>query len=472
MSSDRPPTPAQAPAVNIQVGDMAQMQPLPAFPSFNCQQRSNSGSPWSTSLPPVLGRSKFEGRTLPPIQLPPLETPTRHPQHPSKDALCITNLLSRNPESPGAYTERQHRYLTQLTQYHTEDHGRPTLSKSSYQSSPNETRSYPYSFHQIHPHDYDRWPASTPALPTSSQHGPAQALPPAVAGVGSDLPRHSPALTANSFGPSYYSSSSEPSPRSSVAPLSAASPSFCDPPPMLEYHLSIRQQPVAARACGFGERDRRVVDPPPILELKVSNRATGAPEQDSTGYLALHCTLLGSDGNDVEAELPLAEPDMPSTKRLMGTLVASPYEAKDENGTAGTFFVFPDLSCRSPGRYRLAFKLIRIDPMKMQPGVKHRSVAAITTNVFSVYTAKDFPGMRASSALLKALRRQGLNVGVKKGSDSRRSKGKSRRPSSSDEEEESEDGGGVGGNDSGESGSNVSPKTKGRRKKRRRRESQ
>jgi len=122
----------------------------------------------------------------------------------------------------------------------------------------------------------------------------------------------------------------------------------------------------------------------------------------------------------------------------MGTLVASPYQAKDERGIAGTFFVFPDLSCRAPGRYRLHMKLLRIDPFNMQQGAIHGTVANVITDVFSVFTAKDFPGMRASSALLKALRRQGLNVGVKKGSEARRGKGKMKKEdagSSSDDDD-------------------------------------
>ena len=35
------------------------------------------------------------------------------------------------------------------------------------------------------------------------------------------------------------------------------------------YLLTMRQQPIAARACGFGERDRRVIDPPPIVQLSL-----------------------------------------------------------------------------------------------------------------------------------------------------------------------------------------------------------
>lgn len=153
--------------------------------------------------------------------------------------------------------------------------------------------------------------------------------------------------------------------------------------------------------------------------MKTTDRATGAPEMDEGGMLALHCTLLNKDGSEDETEVAQAHPDGPASRRLMGSLVAAPYPAKDENGIAGTFFVFPDLSCRNPGKYRLKFTLIRIDPMCMTPGTKHPTVAHVVTDLFAVYTAKDFPGMRASSALLKALRRQGLNVGVKKGSDAR-----------------------------------------------------
>jgi hypothetical protein len=222
-------------------------------------------------------------------------------------------------------------------------------------------------------------------------------------------------------------------------------------PPPLDYTLIIRQQPAAARACGFGERDRRVIDPPPILELKITDKVTGGPEQDLTGMLALHCTLLNPANQEDETQAPVNNADMQSTRRLMGTLVASPYQAKDERGVAGTFFVFPDLSCRAPGRYRLHMKLLRIDPFNMQQGAIHGTVASVITDVFSVFTAKDFPGMRASSALLKALRRQGLNVGVKKGSEARRGKGRMKKEDvGSSDEDDSEDsaderGGGGGG---------------------------
>lgn len=43
----------------------------------------------------------------------------------------------------------------------------------------------------------------------------------------------------------------------------------------VKYRLNIRQQPVAARSCGFGERDRRVIDPPPIVELLIEGPKIG-----------------------------------------------------------------------------------------------------------------------------------------------------------------------------------------------------
>jgi hypothetical protein len=157
----------------------------------------------------------------------------------------------------------------------------------------------------------------------------------------------------------------------------------------------------------------------------------------------------------------------------MGTLVASPYQAKDEHGIAGTFFVFPDLSCRSPGKYRLKFRLLRIDSSNMQKGAAHSNVASATTEVFNVYTAKDFPGMRASSGLLKALRRQGLNVGVKKGSESRKGKTKAKKEvessvSSSEGDDDSDVDVGVSEHRSRHGSGGISPKTKERQKGKRR----
>ncbi|KAF1917535.1 velvet factor-domain-containing protein [Ampelomyces quisqualis] len=185
----------------------------------------------------------------------------------------------------------------------------------------------------------------------------------------------------------------------------------------LNYELRVRQQPIAARACGFGERDRRVIDPPPIIQLLVTNPKTGIAEQEELRYSlnVVHCTLWNAEGTNEETAL--IQPDRRTTRRLMGQLVASPSVAKDEHDVEGCFFCFPDLSCRTHGKYRLRFVLMRIDPMNLHVGGFSPILTEVLSDVFTVYTAKDFPGMRPSSALTRALKLQGCNIQVKKGNE-------------------------------------------------------
>ncbi|THW29733.1 hypothetical protein D6D23_00783 [Aureobasidium pullulans] len=251
-------------------------------------------------------------------------------------------------------------------------------------------------------------------------------------------PPHSPPVASNS--PSSASLDSGPSPREPPSALSekfSRLPSFSTPSPNLRYELNMRQQPVAARACGFGERDRRVVDPPPILELKVIDAETGKVDSENTPYVytTLHCTLINAMTYKDESQIEPAHPNAPATQRLMGTAVASPFSGTDESGRRGTFFIFPDLSCRNPGRYRFQFRLLIVDPLNLSVGTTSRIQSSIISEPFEVYTAKEFPGMRASSALLKALRKQGLNVAVKKGREA--TKKATRRSGHVDEDESS-----------------------------------
>jgi hypothetical protein len=204
----------------------------------------------------------------------------------------------------------------------------------------------------------------------------------------------------------------------------------------LRYELKVRQQPIAARACGFGERDRRVIDPPPIIQLTVHDPKAGVVDLDELRYSlnVVHCTLWNADGTGEETAL--VQPDRRSTRRLMGQLVASPSVAKDEHDVEGCFFCFPDLSCRTHGRYRLRFVLIRIDPANLHVGGVAPILTEVLSDVFTVYTAKDFPGMRPSSALTRALKLQGCNIQVKKGNEKALAR---KRLAQSSEEEGGED---------------------------------
>ncbi|TKA64480.1 hypothetical protein B0A55_11371 [Friedmanniomyces simplex] len=444
---------------------MAAVGPPQTLPPPSFLGRPEQRHTLGPSLPAIhtLQSRHRESNALPPIHLPPLQVTAPNASSPFRPApgqtFSIQQLLSHNPSPPHmaphsapvypqAYPPPQH-------------HGVPGV-----QLYPPPPLAAP----QQHAHIVQR-DARPPQM--EARPAPTRAHPPfAPVSFGSE---RSPTSTSQS--PSIYSVS----PRSSVGPTATASRTAAQPPPF-NYELVIRQQPVAARACGFGERDRRVIDPPPILELKITD-AEGAPREDHGCMLALHCTLMTEDGSQDDTAVQPTEPNTQATRRLMGTLVASPYQAKDEHGRAGTFFVFPDLSCRQPGKYRLRLKLVRIDFSAMYPGMQSPTVAGALTDVFSVFTAKDFPGMRASSALLKALRRQGLNVGVKKGSEARKGKGKTtkKEEASSSESESEEDSEELSGDEQrrestaskSTGGAGVSPKNKLSKKKpkRRRRES-
>jgi hypothetical protein len=70
-----------------------------------------------------------------------------------------------------------------------------------------------------------------------------------------------------------------------------------------------------------------------------------------------------------EHSLPIQDPpDDPgnataqlSAQRLLyGSLVSSPYSLVDLSGQRGVFFIFPDVSVRLEGRYRLGVSLTRL----------------------------------------------------------------------------------------------------------------
>ncbi|KUI59555.1 hypothetical protein VP1G_06783 [Cytospora mali] len=199
-----------------------------------------------------------------------------------------------------------------------------------------------------------------------------------------------------------------------VSPIQG--PSQMPQPDNLHYNLSIRQQPARARSCGFGDRDRRVIDPPPILQLKIDTPGLSREEISKKLRLpsyVVHCSIWSEDGEEEMSGMP---DDYTRQKRLMGSLVASPFVGFDEHGKEGCFFCFPDISCRTPGRYRLKFVLVVLD-WPLRPNARSMVRAELLSEVFQTFSAKDFPGMLESTPLAKALKYQGCNIPTKKGND-------------------------------------------------------
>ncbi|CAJ0827426.1 15419_t:CDS:10, partial [Entrophospora sp. SA101] len=173
------------------------------------------------------------------------------------------------------------------------------------------------------------------------------------------------------------------------------------------YELILRQQPKQSRMCGIGEKaDRRPIDPPPIIQLKVYDSCLTQPENSSflqNPYYFMYASLVAPDTDE---ELHLLRDG--KTRSTTGSVVSSLYHLKDTDNSDAGFFVFPDLSVRMEGTYRLKLSLFEII------GYEIYHCKSIFSDVFIVYSAKRFPGMEESTFLSRSFADQGLKIRIRK----------------------------------------------------------
>ncbi|CAG8450693.1 11128_t:CDS:2 [Ambispora leptoticha] len=181
----------------------------------------------------------------------------------------------------------------------------------------------------------------------------------------------------------------------------------------IDYELILRQQPKQSRMCGIGEKaDRRPIDPPPIIQLKVYDANIAQTEKSNSflqnPYFFMYASLVASDSDE---ELHLLRDK--KTRSTTGSVVSSLYHLKDIDNSDAGFFVFPDLSVRMEGTYRLKLSLFEI----IGHGPPRREVfhcKSIFSDVFTVYSAKRFPGMEESTFLSRSFADQGLKIRIRK----------------------------------------------------------
>ncbi|KAL8896956.1 MAG: hypothetical protein Q9207_007465 [Kuettlingeria erythrocarpa] len=203
----------------------------------------------------------------------------------------------------------------------------------------------------------------------------------------------------------------------------------------LTYELVVMQQPERARACGSGAKssaDRRPVDPPPVVQLRIF-QGQGEEKEDITyGYNAnffLFTTL--------ESARPIAQPRVHPVTQAMPVLTGMPVAgiAYLDRPEAAGYFIFPDLSVRHEGKYRLNFNLyeevkepkdedaksstptaaaqqMANSPMPPQAHVHFR--LEVRSLPFHVYSAKKFPGLAESTQLSKTVADQGCRVRIRR----------------------------------------------------------
>ncbi|KAF3919892.1 hypothetical protein ABW21_db0206395 [Orbilia brochopaga] len=186
---------------------------------------------------------------------------------------------------------------------------------------------------------------------------------------------------------------------------------------MLKYKLTVLQQPERARACGQGAKshaDRRPVDPPPVVELKLFQ---GEDNTDVTFSFNSNFFLFAT----LESARPIANGRVQPPPALQPVLTGVPVSgmAYLDRPTPAGYFIFPDLSVRHEGKYRLHFALYeecKEEDDRMAMGgqdVTHFRLE-VKSKPFTVYSAKKFPGLAESTSLSRIVAEQGCRVRIRR----------------------------------------------------------
>ncbi|PKY08807.1 hypothetical protein P168DRAFT_314862 [Aspergillus campestris IBT 28561] len=210
---------------------------------------------------------------------------------------------------------------------------------------------------------------------------------------------------------------------------------------LLTYRLVVVQEPHRARACGAGAKssaDRRPVDPPPVVELRIfeSDPHDEHNKTDITFAYNANFFLFAT----LESARPVAHPRVAPPPQSCPVLTGVPVAGVaylDRPHQAG-YFIFPDLSVRHEGHYHLNFHFYEEtkDSKDMSEGAPAGQVPApnpstipskpappqsaldfrlaVLSHQFSVYSAKKFPGLTMSTSLSRVIAEQGCRVRIRR----------------------------------------------------------
>lgn len=176
--------------------------------------------------------------------------------------------------------------------------------------------------------------------------------------------------------------------------------------------LIIRQQPKETLVTQAGkEKNRKPVDPPPIIEMKMKDYPNQYPMYMQNPGVFMCVSLYRADRDEAYGTT--------IGEALAGTLVSSMHRLKDTTNQESAFFIFGDISCRIAGSFRLRFDAyeFRTD-MNGQAGVQH--LCHMYSEPFDVKLSKDFKGLDESTFLSRAFSDQGVRLRLRKDNRSKR----------------------------------------------------
>jgi Velvet factor len=177
--------------------------------------------------------------------------------------------------------------------------------------------------------------------------------------------------------------------------------------------------------------DRRPVDPPPVVELRVFEGET--TKTDITLSYNANFFLFAT----LEVARPIANGRMhpsPAIPVLTGCPVAGANYL--DRPSPAAYFLFPDLSVRHEGWYRLSFNLYEatkdaedfdvdrpaqnadLEVVTPNPAPKAQDSMAwrleVKSTPFQVYSAKKFPGLSESTEMSRIVADQGCRVRIRR----------------------------------------------------------
>jgi hypothetical protein len=175
--------------------------------------------------------------------------------------------------------------------------------------------------------------------------------------------------------------------------------------PMRPEHcvMRMRQQPQEALVTTNKLKTRKPLDPPPVVVLE--NRNDSNKDWDRNPNLFAVASLVKHDKDEPH--------DAAGNACLVGTYTSSCQRLKDEHGEDGAFFIFPDLSCRVVGQFRLRFTLFELNFGGVQ------ALCTCTSSTFKVSLPKNFGGLQESSALSRTFADQGVKLRLRKENNKR-----------------------------------------------------
>ncbi|KAJ2251326.1 hypothetical protein GGI13_003906 [Coemansia sp. RSA 455] len=194
--------------------------------------------------------------------------------------------------------------------------------------------------------------------------------------------------------------------------------------PPIEYQLTIIQQPELSMVISSSQRDRRCIEPCPVIQVQMIRPDRTEVDIDVGEEYVMCAQLYKENGEEPvdTAEISMAVGGdqqgtnfvkMPLKSPLSGTTLSSHNRVKALSDEPVTVFCFPDLRSWIDGRFRLRFALFYL-PKGDSPLSRPTSfMASVMSDKLTIYTQKEFPGVYESTPLSKKLNKQGILIPIR-----------------------------------------------------------